>query len=86
MRELHKQEFTPAHNFEVGGSGSAITVVVLVVVLACTIEDQMAESCGLEGYRDGAITSQPHHLFMSNNVKPLKHKRFVLFNKRELIR
>jgi hypothetical protein len=54
---------TPAHNFEVGGSGSAITVVVLVVVLACTIEDQMAESCGLEGYRDGAITSQPHHFF-----------------------
>jgi hypothetical protein len=23
----------------------------------------MAESCGLEGYRDGAITSQPHHFF-----------------------
>ena len=51
------------HDLDGGGyRRTGARVVVLVVVLACTIEDQMAESCGLEGYRDGAITSQPHHL------------------------
>ena len=53
----------PAHNFDGGDRRTGARVVVLVVVLACTIADQMAESCGLEGYRDGAITSQPHHFF-----------------------
>ena len=58
---LHKP---PPRVISMGGyRRTGTTVVVLVVVLACTIADQMAESCGLEGYRDGAITSQPHHFF-----------------------
>ena len=43
----------------IGGTGAR--VVVFVVVLACIIADQKAESCGLEGCSDCAITPQPHH-------------------------
>jgi hypothetical protein len=54
----------PTRDFSGGGyRRTGARVVVLVVVLACTIAYRMAESCGLEGYRDGAITSQPHHFF-----------------------
>ena len=56
----------PAHDFDGGYKRTGARVVVLVVVLACTTAYRMAESCGLEGYRDGAITSQPHHFSCYN--------------------
>ena len=53
----------PAGDFDGGYSRNRRYGRVLVAVLACATADQMAESKGLEGYRDGAITSQPHHFF-----------------------
>ena len=46
------------------------TVVVLVVVLACTVEDQIAGSCGLEGYRDGAVSTTPFPSFKNRGPPP----------------
>ena len=46
VTQSHFAQAAPARDFDGGDRRTGARVVVLVVVLACTIEDQMAESCG----------------------------------------